>query len=213
MLLPAGQKSRWRWTGTSDILHLRLDPVFLQEVAESVGLDGQPFDLVTRYATFDPIIEHLALALLREVQTGGLGSGLMAESLTQALSVHLLREHSTLYPRSEHEGGLSSWQLKDVLAYMRDHLAEPLGLEDLARSVGLSPYHFARRFKRSTGRTVHAYVLEERLKAAKRLLLARQLPLSGIALEVGFADQSHLTRHFKRRYGLPPARWGRKNLP
>jgi AraC family transcriptional regulator len=79
----------------------------------------------------------------------------------------------------------------------------------MAGLLGLSPYHFARMFRRAVGVPPHQYVLQRRVERAKGLLLAGRLGLSDVALAVGFSDQSHLTRVFRRAVGITPARFRR----
>lgn len=79
----------------------------------------------------------------------------------------------------------------------------PVALEDLAREAGLSPWHFLRLFKSQTGLPPHAYRLQRQLQRARRDLLAGR-PIAQAALDAGFHDQSHFTRHFVRAYGLTP---------
>ncbi|MBA2679458.1 MAG: helix-turn-helix transcriptional regulator, partial [Ktedonobacteraceae bacterium] len=77
-------------------------------------------------------------------------------------------------------------------------------LEALAQQADFSPYHFARLFRRTTGESPHQFVLRQRVEAAQRLLKETRAPLASIALECGFANQSHLTRIFKRHLSLTP---------
>lgn len=85
-------------------------------------------------------------------------------------------------------------------------LAGQLSLDELAASVGLSPFHAARLFARSTGLPPHAWRIQLRLNRSLDLLRAG-LGVAEVAVAVGFADQSHYTRHFRRSYGCPPGRW------
>lgn len=85
-------------------------------------------------------------------------------------------------------------------------------LDALAQACGLSRYAFLRAFARLTGLTPHAYVQQQRLHLARRLL-ARGEPVAQAAADAGFADQSHLTRLFVRDYGVTPARYGRAAPP
>jgi AraC-like DNA-binding protein len=86
---------------------------------------------------------------------------------------------------------------------LSSQLAEPPSLEALAAAVGLSPFHFARVFRRATGLPPHAWLLQRRLERARGLLKSGCAPLS-VAMQLGFADQSHLSRQFKRTYGVGP---------
>jgi AraC-like DNA-binding protein len=85
-------------------------------------------------------------------------------------------------------------------------LAEPPSLEQLAAAVNLSPFHFARVFRRATGLPPHAWVKQRRIEQARALLKAGCAPVS-VAMQLGFADQSHLTRQFKQAYGVGPGEY------
>ena len=104
--------------------------------------------------------------------------------------------------------GLSARRLKAVLGFIREHLHAALTLRDLAAVAHLSPYHFARRFKESTGLSPHQYVIARRIEWAKELLRGEEdLSLAQVAVRVGFWDQGHFTRHFKRLVGVTPKRF------
>ncbi|MEM6680320.1 MAG: AraC family transcriptional regulator [Pseudomonadota bacterium] len=90
-----------------------------------------------------------------------------------------------------------------VLAFIAEAWDEPICLDDLARVSGLSRFRVLRVFSRDVGTTPHAYLIQHRLKHAKRLVGAG-MPLAEAALACGFADQSHLTRLYLRQYGLSP---------
>ena len=83
------------------------------------------------------------------------------------------------------------------------HLADPPSLEALAAAVGLSPFHFTRVFRRATGLPPHSWLMQRRVEQARALLKAGCMPLA-VAMQLGFADQSHLTRQFKQTYGIGP---------
>lgn len=91
-------------------------------------------------------------------------------------------------------------------ARLSGDLTEPLSLSALAAAVGLSPFHAARLFTKATGLAPHAWRTQLRLARALGPLRAGAA-LADVAAAVGFADQSHFTRHFKRAYGVPPGRW------
>jgi AraC family transcriptional regulator len=91
-----------------------------------------------------------------------------------------------------------------VQEYVAAHLAGDLRLADLAAVANLSQYHFARQFRRSTGESLHQYVVARRLEAAWRLLEQGRNSVVEVAGLTGFADQSHLHRLFKARYGVTP---------
>lgn len=93
---------------------------------------------------------------------------------------------------------------------MRERLAADLTgtvtLDDVAQAAGLSPFHAARLFTRTTGMPPHAWRNQLRLQRALAPLRAG-VPIADVAAASGFVDQSHFTRHFKRMFGVPPGRW------
>ncbi len=93
-------------------------------------------------------------------------------------------------------------------AMMDDDPATPWSLEQLAAEAGLSRYQLVRHFARATGLTPHAYLLQQRLQHARRLM-AGGTPLAEAAITSGFADQSHLTRVFSRSFGMTPGAYAR----
>jgi transcriptional regulator of acetoin/glycerol metabolism/AraC-like DNA-binding protein len=106
-------------------------------------------------------------------------------------------------------GGLPPAILRRVREYVDSNLEQNLDIDSLATTAGLSPFHFARAFKQSEGRTPHHFILQRRIAKARELLSRGDLPLSEIALIVGFADQSHFTRRFQEIVGISPGKFRR----
>ncbi|MFN7127680.1 MAG: helix-turn-helix domain-containing protein [Brevundimonas sp.] len=106
-------------------------------------------------------------------------------------------------------GGLAPWQLRRVDAMINERMEGPLYVESLAAQVRLSQSHFCRAFKISTGETPHAYIMGKRLDRARSLMLESDESLSQIAGACGLADQAHLSRLFRRRFGVTPWKWRR----
>jgi AraC family transcriptional regulator len=105
-------------------------------------------------------------------------------------------------------GGLPGRKLRAVLDYIHQHLDDELRLRDLAAVAHLSPCHFARRFKASTGLPPRRYVIVRRVERAQQLLRGGDdLSLAQVAARSGFCDQGHFTRHFKRLVGVTPKRF------
>ena len=116
-------------------------------------------------------------------------------------------------------GGLAPARVSRVCEYIDSHLQENVALEVLAEIAQLSVHHFARAFRQSLGIPPHSYIVQRRVEHAQQLLRNTDLPLSEIAIEAGFTDQSHLTRHFRTITGVSPGlarhgfRTGREILP
>jgi AraC-like DNA-binding protein len=88
-------------------------------------------------------------------------------------------------------------------AYIRKHYDRPIALGELAAQTGCNPFQVIRAFRRMLGITPHSFLIDMRLERARELLALGQ-PAAEVATEVGFFDQSHLIRHFKRRLGRTP---------
>jgi AraC family transcriptional regulator len=159
----------------------------------------------------DPVLEGTGMALLEELVSGGPADRLYAESLAQILAVHLLRRHSSLGRAKvrrlnpERGGRLSEASLRSVMDYVGANLSSDCSLAEMAAIANLSPYHFARSFKRSTGHSPHQYVLRCRIERARELLLGTDLPVGVVAREVGFASPSHFAQQFRRFVGFVPS--------
>jgi AraC family transcriptional regulator len=104
-------------------------------------------------------------------------------------------------------GGLPAWRLKRVLAYIDDNLGGDINLDDLAGVARLSPHHFSELFRQSTGTSPYRYVLRRRVECAKVLLRESVMGVLEVALAVGFADQSHFSKVFRRVTGMAPGAW------
>lgn len=120
-------------------------------------------------------------------------------------TAHLLRHHGARPPRR------TPTKTSTAIAVARKRLDEapalPINLTELARLAGgCSRFQLLRAFARETGATPHAYLLQCRVRLARRLL-GSGLPPAEAALQAGFADQSHLTRAFHRQFGVTPARY------
>lgn len=108
-------------------------------------------------------------------------------------------------------GGLVAWQIARVRAYIDSHLHRTIHIRDLSAVAGRSPAHFIRKFKSTFGEPPHAYVVRKRLEKACHLMITNSAPLSEIALSVGFSDQAHLCRLFRRAFGQSPNSWRREH--
>ena len=101
-------------------------------------------------------------------------------------------------------GDKESEMVSQVRRYMHTHLAEPTTLDDLAETARMSRFHFSREYKKQAGITPAADLKRIRLEEARVLLTSTTLPLKTVAPMVGFVNEYHLAREFKRQYGSPP---------
>jgi transcriptional regulator of acetoin/glycerol metabolism len=164
-----------------------------------------------------------SVAGLRDKHGGGLRCALVSAPVRRVRShisaddaVFLMRPRVTLLTELERHfavqlprGGLSAGALRRVCEFVETRLEDQINLETLAAEARLSVYYFARAFKTSTGVSPHRYVLEQRVKRARQLLVQTDLPLSAIASAVGFFDQGHFSRQFRSLVGTTPSSFRR----
>lgn len=210
MISPPYLHRQLSWDTDAEFLLLRLEPkLFTCAVHESV--DGDRVQVLPQLKIRDPLIQQIGLALKAELEIDGLSDRLYAESMANALAVHLLRRYSTRQQRIPAVcGGLPSYKLQLTIDYIQAHLAENLSLEAIATELGMSQYYFARLFKQSTGYSPYQYLIKCRIERAQELFIQGQHSIANVALQVGFANQSQFGRHFKRLTGVTPKQFFRK---
>ena len=145
-------------------------------------------DLVNGFCQLHRLLESPATALQQQ-------------TVWRELVLSLLQRHAAVpdagKPGKEHRAVSLAKEL------LQAQLAAPPSLEALAAAVNLSPFHFARVFRRATGMPPHTWLMQQRIARARALLQSGCLPLE-VAMQLGFADQSHLSRQFKQVYGVGP---------
>jgi transcriptional regulator GlxA family with amidase domain len=104
---------------------------------------------------------------------------------------------------------LTRWQLARTLELFEANFHRPITLDEVANEVRMSKSHFSRGFRVSMGEPPCRYLRRYRVKRAHEMMLSTSKPLSEIALNCGFADQSHFSRIFSRLLGVGPAAWRR----
>lgn len=158
----------------------------------------------------DPIARHLLLAIRPVLAAPQRASELFIDHVAMALATHVAHTYGGMRARPDASAGaLARWQERRAKELIAANLTGNIALADLAKVCGLSVRHFTRAFRGSTGMSPHEWLLHLRMERAKQLLKNSRLMLSDIALDCGFADQSHMTRTFQRCLGLPPGAWRR----
>jgi AraC family transcriptional regulator len=159
----------------------------------------------------DAIARHLLLGI-RPALASPLGQNrLFVEQAFSALSAHLVRTYASCKPLI---GGrvprLSPWQASRMREMIDASLDDQLSLEALAAAIGLSVPQLSRRFQESFGMPPFRYQMRCRVGRAQQLLRNRRLRLIDVAVESGFATQSHFGRVFKQMVGQSPGQWRRE---
>jgi AraC family transcriptional regulator len=156
---------------------------------------------------YDERVTKCAALLAEECISSLPENRMYGESLTMALMAALFASHEA--SNRTVNSGLARWQLRRVLEFLEAHLTEDIGLDELAQLLGLSQSQFGRAFKVSTGLPPYQWCLHNRVQRAQEMLLNGSDSLADIAIQNGFADQSHFTKTFRRVTGTTPANWKR----
>jgi AraC family transcriptional regulator len=205
VIIPANTSQYAEWNQGSGALTIAIDPAtFAQTIYEVV--DPDTIELLPLFATPDPFIYQIGIALKSALTQNNTSSRLYAETLVNTLILHLLEHYSTTRPnlRESITGQLPKYKLQQVLDYIDAYLDRDLSLKELANVVQMSPHYFSQLFKSTTGITPHQYVVRCRIERAKNLMRQSKLSIAEIATQVGFVDQSPFHRHFKRLVGVTP---------
>ncbi|MBD2100996.1 helix-turn-helix domain-containing protein [Leptolyngbya sp. FACHB-261] len=207
--VPAQQAPEWLWDEEVELLELYLPPSHLEQVAiESFEQPPQQIELIDRFAIRDPFLEQLALAFMTELNSGTPFNKLYVESLQNVLAVHLLRQHCAITVRdSNTPEGLPQVKLRQVIDYIKSHFEQEIKLAELAKVANMSPHHFGKRFKQSTGMPPHQYVMKCRIEQARKLLSNPQFSIAEVGQQLGFYDQSHFTHTFRKHTTLTPQQY------
>jgi len=202
-------KVNWSQEGTFSVLFL--EPNHLIQVARE-SVTAERVQLMPQTAMHDPLINQIGRSLTAELKTNSSNSRLFVDSLTTALSIHLLRHYSNWQqPLREDANGLPQRKLRQAIEYINENLLEDITVSRIADELGMSQYYFSRLFKQSIGVSPYQYVMQQRIERAKYLLRTTSLSVAAIALQVGFSNQNQLTIQFRRFTGVTPSGY-RKNL-
>ncbi len=206
-VVPAYQPVSINWEEEVECLTMLLDPALLVRVAAESS-HSKHVELQEIGEANDPLIWQIGLALLEESQTAEPMGRLYAESLANTLAFHLLKNYTVNgHQAPGFVGGLSGRKLRRATEFINANLADDVTLAEIAETVELSPYHFSRAFKRTTGLTPQQYLMQRRVELAKQLLTKDRLPIIEVSAQVGFKNQSHFTTFFRRLTSMTPKAW------
>lgn len=210
-IVPADWDGHWDIETEASISYVLLSRTRLQGFAEQWLIRGRGVELVPCIADEDPIGSHILRALCRLAAQAEQSAGLAVEQALDLLCMHLIRTHSSLTKPTPTiaRQGLLSWQVRKVTAYMREHLDEDIGLDDLAAEVKLSRFHFCTAFRLATGRTPHEWLVSLRVERARELLADPRISITEIALAVGYKTPSAFTASFRKVAGVTPTEFRR----
>jgi AraC family transcriptional regulator len=204
--IPAGEQV---WCFSDNVQFLRdLHISFDESALKSLLADDCEYSKLNepRLLVYEPRVKDCARLLADMLVQDEPCDRLFGESIAMALLASTLA-----FPKKRPErgpaNGLLPWQLRLAKDYLEDNFNRNVGLEEVANLTGLSRSWFARGFRGSTGIAPYSFILQIRVRKAKEFLLDQKTPIATIATLVGFADQSHFTKIFRRYAGATPREW------
>jgi AraC family transcriptional regulator len=199
-------------------LHVYVPHVMVERVAEESGATkaADTVTLIDPMGSPDPFAESICRQFIREMSCGDGISRMMVDVLGQQLVIHLIRQHSSASGSkafADKSGpGYRDWRLRNAIEYLEAHLADDIGLDDVAAVVGLSTAHLADLFRQGTGDPPHRWLMNRRLARACELLANPSLSITEIAHRCGFASSQHLAAVTRRRLATTPTAYRRQLL-
>ena len=208
-VMPPGSRFDFSITGRCRALFLSIPWCEVERAGGELGLRLNQIDIVPSLNGSDDRLARLMCQVMAQEAS---------VTAIDALLEHLVRRHlagrSDSCPESHAgRGGIPLHRLRRVLEGIDREMARPLRLDDLADLAGMSRFHFAREFARTTGVSPHRFVVRRRLQRAVELLASRTLHISDVARLSGFTHASHLARHMYRQNGVTPAQLREHVLP
>ncbi|MEU2787381.1 AraC family transcriptional regulator [Streptomyces sp. NPDC007100] len=191
---------RYRGDGPLRSVQVHIPRGTVERTAAQLGGPAVDYEsMAASVAAGDPLLVEAVRAVGSAQETGDL----YAETSAAFLAVHLLTRHSRA--PEQRAPVREDARVRAAIALMRDRLAEPLTLAEIADAVHLSVFHLVRVFRRATGETPHRYLVRLRIEEAERLLLATDFTVARIAPLCGFADPAALSKAFLRHTGARPS--------
>ncbi len=170
----------------------------------------QPIEtLVRRGGAIDPVTHNLGLTFLPALTQPQRADRLFLNYAALALTTHFAHSFGGIRAPECACGGLAPRQERRSNELKSERIEEAISLAELAGECRLSRGYFARGFKTTTSESPHRWLLQRRVETARNMLLSSDMPLSQIAIAVGFTDQSHLTKLFSKQMGATPGAWRR----
>lgn len=210
-VIPSGHEGHWNISGTVGVSHVYLPHERLQDCADQVT-GGKSFELLERVAFPDATAARILELLSREASSHDPSATMFVEQALDLLCLQLIRGHSSFQalPDPAPSKGLAEWQVKKVTAYLREHLADEVGLDELAGLLGLSRFYFCTAFRLATGKTPHEWLREARIGQARKLLAEPYLSVTDVGLAVGYGTPSAFAASFRKLVGVTPTDYRRQ---
>lgn len=204
-LIPEGQDGRWDVEGPIEVSHVYLSDERLQSSADVLA-KGRHIELIGRICFEDFSAAGILELLSREAAQGDTSSSLFVEQAIDLLCTQLVRAHSAHASLTlpTVRKGLADWQVKRVTNYMQDYIDREIRLDELAALVDMSRFHFCTAFRLATSQTPHEWLTALRITQARHMLATTDLPVTAVALAVGYQTPSSFAASFRKLTGTTP---------
>jgi AraC family transcriptional regulator len=209
LVVPAGQPHAVTWRRPADVVSLQLSGRF---ISQALGLSN--LSLPDTFTVRDTFVSAAAAQLRTVLRAEGGVSPAFAEAMATAIAYRVAVAGPTNGGRiggTDRGAALSKQQLTRIEGFIDEHLDEPIPVTRLAELLGMSTWHFMRRFHASHGTSPHAFITQRRVERAQALLANPTLSITAIALEVGLSH-SHFSRAFLANVGVSPREYRRQRL-
>ena len=195
------------WVGLMNVAHLQIGISDAALMACSDGAYGE-VELRASRKFAEPRLSAMVAAVHAEMVAGFPSGRLFLDSVEQAMAITLVNGHAVRHrPVQIYRGGLGSARLRRIRELVDAKIEDDLSLDEMAQAVGLSTAHFARMFRKSTGKTPHQFVLHQRLERAKAMLRAPDARVLDVAVACGFKTQQHFAQVFRDVWGVSPTEY------
>jgi len=178
-----------------ECLSFRLSHALVDMVGNTAG--------IWRTGCLPPLPELMVIGEMAQATANG-GSDIGLDEIGIFLATRFAGVAGGKLQKSQAVLPLDRRRAVEAALWIDAHFHHALDLDTVAATVGLSPFHFLRMFRKVVGVTPHQYLVRARLRHAARLLVETSLPVTDIALDVGFADLSNFVRTFHRAAGVAP---------
>lgn len=191
-----------KWPQPFHAVGIFIDPAYVSEI---LGINN--FEFTTLINTQETFLQDIAAKLIAAGNEEIFAEKVYADSLIVACITHLAKTYRNSKDEYFPKGKLNQSQLKLVIDFAYANMQLNIGLHEMAAVVHLSPYHFGRLFKQTIGLSPYQYVLSLKIECAKKMIRRKSGPISEIAYQLNFSDQSHFSNAFRKATGISPRQY------